>query len=80
MTQEYTPTDEVIKDAACFPKPTRLGEPYPIDPDDYDRWLATHDAELQADAWDEGFTNGRDLAASGQPMTRDNPYLEQEES
>ena len=49
MTQEYTPTDEVIKDAACFPKPTRLGEPYPIDPDDYDRWLAAHDAQIRAD-------------------------------
>ena len=54
MTQEYTPTDEVIKDAACFPKPTRLGEPYPIDPDDYDRWLAAHDTQIRADAWEEG--------------------------
>ena len=54
MTQEYTPTDEVIKQAACFPKPTRLGEPYPIDPDDYDRWLAVHDTQIRADAWEEG--------------------------
>ena len=46
MTQEYTPTTEVIKQAACFPKPTRLGEPYPIDPSDYDRWLAAHDAYI----------------------------------
>ena len=43
----------------------------------WSRWLAAHDAELQASAWDEGFTNGRDLAASGQPMTRNNPYKEQ---
>ena len=53
MTQEYTPTDEVIKDAACFPKPTRLGEPYPIDPSDYDRWLAAHDAQIRAEASSE---------------------------
>ena len=79
MTKEYTLTDEVIKDAACFPKPTRLGEPYPIDPSDYDRWLAAHDAQIRAEAWDEGFTEGRDLAVSGQPMTRNNPYREQKQ-
>ena len=47
--------------------------------ENFDRWLAAHDAELQADAWDDGFTNGRDLAASGQPMTRNNPYREQKQ-
>lgn len=65
MTQEYTPTDEVIKNAACFPKPTRLGEPYPIYPSDYDRWLAAHDAQIRAEALDfanaEQIENGEEL-------------------
>jgi hypothetical protein len=34
---------------------------------------------IRADTWDEGFTEGRDLAVSGQPMTRNNPYREQKQ-
>jgi hypothetical protein len=41
--------------------------------------LAAHDAQIRAEAWDEGFTEGRDLAVSGQPMTRNNPYREQKQ-
>ena len=41
--------------------------------------LADRDAQIRAEAWDEGFTEGRDLAASGQPMTRNNPYREQKQ-
>lgn len=41
--------------------------------------LADHDVQMQAKAWDEGFTEGRDLAVSGQPMTRNNPYEEQKQ-
>ncbi|MFT8359255.1 hypothetical protein [Bifidobacterium aquikefiri] len=41
--------------------------------------LAAHDAQIRAKAWDEGFTNGRDLAVSGRPMTRNNPYREQKQ-
>lgn len=36
----HTPTTEVVKDAACFPR-DRLGEPRGIDTDAFDRWLAT---------------------------------------
>ena len=74
MTQEYTPTDEVIKDAACFPKPTRLGEPYPIDPSDYDRWLAAHDAQIRAEVWDEGHTRGWIDGMENTEPTSSNPY------
>lgn len=35
----FTPTTEVVKDAACFPR-TRLGEPRGIDPDAFERWLS----------------------------------------
>ena len=88
MKEEYTPdTDDAINlIAAGMGVVNQLGIApvgYPITEADAvesaKRWLAAHDAELQADAWDEGFTNGRDLAASGQPMTRNNPYREQKQ-
>jgi hypothetical protein len=41
--------------------------------------LAAHDAQIRAKAWDEGFTEGRDLAVSGRPMSRNNPYREQKQ-
>lgn len=42
----WTPTSEVVKDAACFGFPRRrLGEPRGIDRDSFDRWLAARDAE-----------------------------------
>lgn len=80
MTQEYTPTDNGIVHYAARGMDDIGICAYDEAKRRWGRWLAAHDAELQADAWDEGFTNGRDLAASGQPMTRDNPYREQEES
>ncbi|MFT8592449.1 MAG: hypothetical protein ABF747_02395 [Bifidobacterium sp.] len=53
MTQEYTPTDSEIR------------AQYANDPDSegvvderrgavFDRWLVAHDAQIRADAWDEG--------------------------
>lgn len=37
-----TPTTEVVKDAACFPR-NRLGEPRTIDRAAFDRWLVDHE-------------------------------------
>lgn len=82
MTQEYMPTTDQVRI-----------EYVGVDPDNvdavtnadfiaaamFDRWLAAHDAQIRAEAWDEGFTEGRDLAVSGQPMTRNNPYREQQQ-
>ena len=92
MTQEYTPTTkEVSLHYAAHRLVTLEGDDNDLPTSyvvrrldqvygpEFDRWLAAHDAELQADAWDEGFTNGRDLAASGQPMTRNNPYRERKQ-
>ena len=42
----HTPTTEVVKDAACFPR-DRLGEPRGIDTDAFDRWLATVEAAAE---------------------------------
>ena len=46
---DYTPTTEVIRHAVTFPR-ERLGEPRPIKPEAFDRWLN----EIRAEAWAEG--------------------------
>ena len=80
MNEKYTPTTEKIKLAySGLHEKNYYDFTFMQREENFDRWLAAHDAELQADAWDEGFTNGRDLAVSGQPMTRNNPYKEQKQ-
>jgi hypothetical protein len=84
MTQKYTPTDNDVKagyvrafcgarDTLKWAKNSVKGERA------FNRWLAAHDAQIRADAGDEGFTKGRDLAVSGQLMSRNNPYKEQKQ-
>ena len=51
---DYTPTTEVVRHVASFPR-ERLGEPRPIKPEAFDRWLE----QVRAEAWDEGYTSGR---------------------
>ena len=46
---EYTPTTEVIRHALAFPR-ERLGEPRPIKPEAFDRWLKQVRADAKADA------------------------------
>ena len=46
---DYTPTTEVIRHAVAFPR-ERLGEPRPIKPEAFDRWLK----QVRAEAWEEG--------------------------
>lgn len=53
MSDVYTPTTEVIKDAVTYPR-RRLGEPRDIDADAFDRWL---DSVLDV-AYDVGLVNG----------------------
>ena len=47
---DYTPTTEVIRDAVSFPR-ERLGEPRPIKPEAFDRWLEQVKAEARADVF-----------------------------
>lgn len=62
--QPHTPTTEVVKDAACFPR-DRLGEPRGIDTDAFDRWLAEHDSTIEAAAEQRGAAKAlRDAAES----------------
>ena len=46
---DYTPTTEVIRHAVAFPR-ERLGEPRPIKPEAFDRWLEQVKAEARAGA------------------------------
>ena len=46
---EYTPTTEVVRHAVSYPR-ERLGEPRPIKPEAFDRWLE----QVKAEAWEEG--------------------------
>lgn len=46
---DYTPTTEVIRHAVAFPR-ERLGEPRPIKPEAFDRWLW----QERGEAWEEG--------------------------
>ena len=74
---DYTPTTEVIRHAVTFPR-ERLGEPRPIKPKAFDRWLE----QVRAEAWDEGYTSGRSNAMRRMsdepkaPLTH-NPYRQE---
>ncbi|MDZ5076758.1 hypothetical protein [Nesterenkonia sp. HG001] len=82
---EHTPTTEVVKHAACFPR-ERLGEPRPIDRNAFDRWLAGVVRDAKAEAWDKGYRAHEewryrqdDAIAEGQWVRIDsprNPYRE----
>jgi hypothetical protein len=74
MTQEFTPSLTVIREMFAHADSRSYEDSVAA----FDRALAAHDAQIREDAWDEGFTEGRDLAISGKPMTRHNPYKEQQ--
>lgn len=71
---DYTPTTEVIRDAVSFPR-ERLGEPRPIKPEVFDRWLS----QVKAEAWEEGHHAGQHNEHEHRPgRAMANPYKEPE--
>jgi hypothetical protein len=86
MTQDYTPTtDEVRRGFRADPSKYEYAEtPEYIDENwwelnklAFDRWIAAHDAQIRAEAWDEGHRTAIDDlnnpdCFSGTP----NPYME----
>lgn len=69
---DYTPPTEVIRDAVSFPR-ERLGEPRPIKPEAFDRWLN----EIRAEAWEEGHNAGQHNEHEYRPgRVMVNPYKE----
>jgi hypothetical protein len=87
MTQEYTPTDQQViddympddEDIGFDARTMPIGVWKRLKIAAFNRWRADHDSLIRAEAWDEGFTEGRDLAVSGRPMSRNNPYKEQKQ-
>lgn len=69
---DYIPTTEEVREFfADSPYVWRTGLDAPLEAGDaFDLWLAEHDRELQAEAWDEGWCSGDEM-----PMTA-NPYRE----
>ena len=73
---DYTPITEVIRDALAFPR-ERLGEPRPIKPEAFDRWLARTLREAKAEAWEEGHNAGQHNEHEYRPgRVIVNPYKE----
>ena len=73
---DYTPTTEVIRHALAFPR-ERLGEPRPIKPEAFDRWLE----QVKAEAWGKGFADGvnHDLGDwENAPSAINNPYRKED--
>lgn len=61
---DWTPTTEVIRHALAFPR-ERLGEPRPIKPEAFDRWLE----QVKSEAWEEGKRAGlRQSDTANQPV------------
>ena len=46
MSDDYTPTTDVVRHAVTFPR-RRLGEPRDMTEAAFDRYLAAHDAEIR---------------------------------
>ena len=73
---DYTPTTEVIRDAVSFPR-ERLGEPRPIKPEAFHRWLE----QVKAEAWEEGQNAGQHNEHEYRPgRVMANPYRKEQEA
>ena len=73
MSDEFVPTTEDVRlvygsDSAGMPDGRRL--------EAFSRWLAAHDRETAARAWDEGCTAGYVDAADDRDPESLNPYRE----
>lgn len=79
---KYTPTTEEVRarySADEFGNSAGLSDPCP----EFDRWLAEHDRQVKAEAWEEGWDAGLQHWWHGLPMhgehKTDNPYREETE-
>lgn len=76
---EYTPTTDEVRDAwaswtNAFSRGRGIGK------DEFNRWLAAHDRQVQAEAWDEGYSTGLDYMSQwldGDEDEPENPYREE---
>ena len=80
MAEEYTPTTEEVRHDYVSLDYPEGGYDYDTEAEekvravDFDRWLAAHDAQMRADAWDEGHERGwMDGVENAEPASP-NPY------
>jgi hypothetical protein len=82
MTREYTPTDQQViddympdeEDIGFDARTMSMGEWKRLKVAAFDRWLAAHDAQIRAEAWDEGHRRGwMDGVENAEPASP-NPY------
>lgn len=67
---EYEPTTEVVRDEWVHLEGAIPPDGIPKREAAFDRWLAEHDRQVAAKAWDEGYHY---VAFGGKELT-DNPY------
>lgn len=76
---EYTPITEEVRDSYDYQFTLGMNDISRIA--EFDRWLAEHDREVKADAWDEGFAEGLGDGCSCDGCLKwvSNPYREKTE-
>jgi len=78
MSDEYTPTTDGVRWAyATFGGMLREEGPertFDTATGEFNRWLAEHDRQVKAEAWDEGFMRARRNPSPLSPWHADNPY------
>ena len=62
---DWTPTTEVIRHAVTYRR-ERLGEPRPIKPEAFDRWLE----QVKAEAWDAALDDAYRVASATAARTQ----------
>ena len=86
MTQEYTPTDQQViddympddEDIGFDARTMPIGVWKRLKIAAFDRWLADHDAQIRADAWEEGWNAGIDDANFGPRPKTSYPYRKEQ--
>lgn len=86
MNEEYTPTDQQViddympdeDDIGWDHRTMSIGEWKRLKIAAFDRWLAAHDAQIAADAWEEGWNAGVDDANFGPRPKTGNPYRKEQ--
>lgn len=93
MTQEYTPTDsEILEDympdeekIGFDARTMSFGRWKKLRKETFERWLAAHDAQICAEAWEQGFNVGAQDCAMHTSLGKEavdlhhNPYKEQQQ-
>jgi hypothetical protein len=70
MTQEFIPSTVTVREMFAHGDSASYEDSVAA----FDRWLAAHDAQIRAEAWDEGHTRGWMDGMENTEPTSPNPY------